>query len=72
MQIDSAQNREHRGTGLGLPLVKALVELHGGSLMIDSAPGVGTTITLFFPQARIVAPADSGQSSLPLWQGAVG
>lgn len=72
MQIDSAQNREHRGTGLGLPLVKALVELHGGSLMIDSAPGVGTTITLFFPQARIVAPADSGQSSLPLWQGAAG
>jgi len=70
MQIDSAQNREHRGTGLGLPLVKALVELHGGSLMIDSAPGVGTTITLFFPEARIVAPTDSGQSSLPLWQGA--
>ncbi len=70
MQIDSAQNREHRGTGLGLPLVKALVELHGGSLMIDSAPGIGTTITLFFPQERIVAPADVGQSSLPLWQDA--
>lgn len=70
MQIDSAQNREHRGTGLGLPLVKALIELHGGSLVIDSAPGIGTTITLFFPQARIVATADSGQSSLPLWQDA--
>jgi signal transduction histidine kinase len=70
MQIDSAQNREHRGTGLGLPLVKALVELHGGSLMIDSAPGVGTTITLFFPMSRIVTPAEGGQSSLPLWQGA--
>ncbi len=72
MQIDSAQNREHRGTGLGLPLVKALAELHGGSLVIDSAPGIGTTITLFFPAARIVAPADSGQTSLPLWQGVAG
>jgi len=72
MQIDSAQNREHRGTGLGLPLVKALVELHGGSLVIDSSPGVGTAITLFFPHDRVVAPADSGQSSLPLWQGAAG
>ncbi|MFN4284283.1 MAG: ATP-binding protein [Alphaproteobacteria bacterium] len=72
VQIDSAQNREHRGTGLGLPLVKALAELHGGSLVIDSAPGSGTAITLFFPQSRIVAPDDDGQSSLPLWQGAAG
>ena len=70
VQIDSAQNREHRGTGLGLPLVKALAELHGGTLVIDSAPGAGTTITLFFPQSRIVAPAEAGQSSLPLWQSA--
>ena len=72
MQIDSAQNREHPGTGLGLPLVKALAELHGGTLAIDSAPGRGTTITLFFPQSRVVAPDDDGQSSLPLWQGAAG
>jgi signal transduction histidine kinase len=72
VQIDSAQNREHRGTGLGLPLVKALTELHGGSLVIDSKPGVGTTITIFFPPERAVAAEDSEQSSLPLWQGAAG
>jgi two-component system, cell cycle sensor histidine kinase PleC len=38
-----------RGTGLGLPLVKALIELHGGSLDIDSAAGSGTTVRLHFP-----------------------
>ena len=38
-----------RGTGLGLPLVKALIELHGGSLEIESAAGRGTTVRLQFP-----------------------
>ncbi|MDE2364216.1 MAG: PAS-domain containing protein [Hyphomicrobiales bacterium] len=39
----------HRGVGLGLSIVKALVELHGGSVRIDSAPGEGTTVTCIFP-----------------------
>ncbi|MSO93691.1 MAG: HAMP domain-containing histidine kinase, partial [Rhodospirillales bacterium] len=37
------------GTGLGLPLVKFLMELHGGSVSIDSDVGVGTTVALRFP-----------------------
>src|SRR5262249_30190082 len=41
-QVESALNRKHEGTGLGLPLAKALVELHGGRLVIDSASGEGT------------------------------
>ena len=41
----------HRGAGLGLSIVRALVELHGGRVVIDSVPGVGTTVTCFFPAA---------------------
>ena len=42
-QAESDIAREQEGTGLGLPLSKHLVELHGGSLTIESAPGAGTT-----------------------------
>ena len=48
-RIDNRYARKTGGTGLGLPLVKALTELHGGDLTIDSAPGLGTTITIRFP-----------------------
>jgi len=53
-QIDSAFSRRHEGTGLGLPLSKALVEMHGGSLDLQSQPGVGTTVTIRLPSERIV------------------
>ncbi|MFN4166528.1 MAG: sensor histidine kinase, partial [Ferrovibrio sp.] len=48
-RIDSALVSQMRGTGLGLPLVKALTELHGGRLEILSEPGQGTTVRLHFP-----------------------
>jgi len=48
-QIANHLTRRHAGTGLGLPLAKGLVELHGGRLMITSTPGVGTTVTVIFP-----------------------
>jgi len=51
-QVEGSLNRRHEGTGLGLPLSKALVELHGGELRIDSAPGQGTRITIAFPPSR--------------------
>ncbi len=44
-QIDSSLARKHEGTGLGLPLVDALARKHGGSLVIDTAPGRGTSAT---------------------------
>jgi len=53
-QIDGALSRRYAGTGLGLPLAKALVELHGGTLDIKSAPGIGTTVCIRFPTARII------------------
>lgn len=40
---------QHRGTGLGLSLVRSFVELHGGAVTIDSTPGQGTTVTCVFP-----------------------
>jgi two-component system cell cycle sensor histidine kinase PleC len=43
----------HNGTGLGLPLAKAMLELHDGTLDISSRPGHGTRIVLNFPAIRI-------------------
>ena len=51
-QIDNSMSRSHQGTGLGLPLTRKLVELHGGRLTIESALGVGTTVTAVFPSER--------------------
>jgi signal transduction histidine kinase len=53
-QVDSALNRKFEGTGLGLPLAKALVELHQGKFQIESAPGRGTTVCIVFPAARSI------------------
>ncbi|MDD2325433.1 MAG: PAS domain-containing sensor histidine kinase [Alphaproteobacteria bacterium] len=54
-QIESALSRKNQGTGLGLPLTRALVELHGGTLSLQSEVGQGTTITLIFPRDRVVS-----------------
>jgi PAS domain S-box-containing protein len=48
-QVDNAMSRQQQGTGLGLPIVKALVELHGGTLEIDSELGQGTSVTVTLP-----------------------
>ena len=53
-QIDSALNREFDGTGLGLPLASGLVELHGGTIGIESKLGHGTAVTIRLPGSRIV------------------
>jgi signal transduction histidine kinase len=45
----------HRGTGLGLSLVRSFVELHGGSVRLESAPGRGTTVICLFPVDRSAA-----------------
>ncbi|MBF0249787.1 MAG: PAS domain S-box protein [Alphaproteobacteria bacterium] len=54
-QVDSKLARKYEGTGLGLPLTKSLVELHGGVLEIRSALGRGTTVTVRFPADRSLA-----------------
>lgn len=59
-QVDSELGRAHQGTGLGLPLTKSLVELHDGSFDLESEVDVGTTITVRFPNSRIVSKLATG------------
>ncbi len=51
-QAYGALDRRYEGTGLGLPLVKSYMELHGGELRLESAPGKGTRAVLIFPPER--------------------
>ncbi|HUA51555.1 MAG TPA: ATP-binding protein [Candidatus Sulfotelmatobacter sp.] len=53
-QVASEINRNHQGTGLGLPLARAFVELHGGTFQMTSRLGEGTTVRVRFPAARTV------------------
>jgi PAS domain S-box-containing protein len=55
-QVDSRLARNFEGTGLGLPLSKGMVELHGGQLEIESEPDKGTSITVRLPAWRITQP----------------
>jgi signal transduction histidine kinase len=59
VQVESALSRKHGGTGLGLPLVKKIMELHGGGITIASTLGAGTTVIARFPPARYVRNADA-------------
>ncbi len=52
-QVDSTLARRYEGTGLGLPLTKALVDLHGGELDLQSELDVGTTVTVRLPKDRL-------------------
>jgi len=54
-QVDSSLARKYEGAGLGLPISRALVELHRGRLALASEPGVGTTVTISLPPERVAA-----------------
>ncbi len=51
-QLDNKLDRKYEGTGLGLPLAKGLVELHGGAFRIESEVDVGTTVSIHLPPSR--------------------
>lgn len=52
-QVETAEARRHGGLGLGLPLVKSMMELHGGRMWLTSRIDHGTTVHLRFPASRI-------------------
>jgi len=53
VQVDSSLARRHAGTGLGLPLARSFIELHGGTVEIASRPGSGTRVSVRLPASRI-------------------
>lgn len=53
VQGEDVYTRQRSGTGLGLHIVKIMMELHGGRCRIDSEPGLGTTAKLVFPASRV-------------------
>jgi len=53
VQVDSSLARRHTGTGLGLPLARSFVELHGGTVEIASHPGSGTRVIVLLPAVRV-------------------
>ncbi len=55
-QIERKVRRKQEGTGLGLPLAKQFVELHGGTFTIESEVDAGTTVTFLLPPSRMIAP----------------
>ena len=63
-QLDDSFARKHAGIGLGLPLAKALAEIHGGALRIESELGRGTRAIVHFPPQRTVAAAEPSARAL--------
>jgi PAS domain S-box-containing protein len=57
-QLDQGPTRRHEGVGLGLPLASRLMEVHGGTLTLDSALGQGCTATIWLPPSRIMTVAE--------------
>ncbi len=53
-QVEAGASRNYQGTGLGLPLAKRLVELHGGALSLKSEVNQGTTVSIILPPSRLV------------------
>lgn len=56
VQVDASLSRRHGGTGLGLPLTKIFVELHGGRLELESTLNVGTTASVILPASTRAPP----------------
>ena len=49
-QAETDRSHPHSGTGLGLAMVQSIVQLHGGSVCVESAPGLGAKFRVSFPQ----------------------
>ena len=61
VQVGSAMSRRYAGTGLGLTLVKSLIELHGGEFKLESVFGKGTDASFWLPAHRVIMPSAQTQ-----------
>jgi CheY-like chemotaxis protein len=66
VQLDSSLTREHGGTGLGLALVKRIIEMHGGQVTVASTPGQGSCFTLHLPCPTVTLPPPSQKAPAPV------
>ena len=64
-QVDAALSRRYGGTGLGLPIVRHYVDAHGGTIMVDSTPGQGSTFCVRLPAGRLIRPANDTTPQAP-------
>jgi two-component system cell cycle sensor histidine kinase PleC len=63
-QVDNPFTRSQEGTGLGLPIVKSLVELHSGQFAIESAVGKGTKVTMVLPAQKVDVKAQKPETEV--------
>ncbi|MEK9967795.1 MAG: HAMP domain-containing sensor histidine kinase, partial [Ferrovibrio sp.] len=57
VQVGDMKTRGNGGSGLGLPITKALIEMHGGTMAINSRKGAGTVVTIMLPQRQMARTA---------------
>lgn len=65
-QVENRHDRSGSGTGLGLPLSKALIELHGGQIDITSEKGLGTSVSVIFPAERVIEANKTNKNKAPV------
>jgi PAS domain S-box-containing protein len=66
VQVDASMKRRHDGTGLGLALVRRIVDLHGGGLAVESTPGRGSRFTVWLPYRPVSRPAGNMADAAPV------
>ena len=64
-QVDSSTTREHEGTGIGLALTKELIELHKGTISVNSKEGEGTEFIIILPAPSPALPQRGRETTLP-------
>jgi signal transduction histidine kinase len=72
VQLGNVLTRTHHGSGLGLPLCKALIEMHDGFMVVESEEGNGTCVTVSLPGQRVIAMADAAEAGEPGQRAALG